>query len=632
MTDMQNENQNNDSQEVSRVKSLPELLSENNNLRKRLAEIEIQGVFASKTVLRAARDNIVANNKDFKIYLENIYKQRQANDNSFTYDKKNITTAAFDTISSHIEDALKEASNSSIFERSDKLKIMEYIKLAIKNSDATDEEKRKLIEHYDYAVKTIKESTGFFDKATVMMTNTMSNIGAIMLSSMNSDLPPIYGWAITRLFDKATGFLKNRKMRKERLSSLEDDIRMEKNAQSERSTGIRAPSLEDTINEKYSQNNSAENPTIQPTEEKGDSNESTAEKDDSTTESQKNKLERVRNESTAENPTIQPTEEKDDSVVESQKNKIERLRNETGSLLENEPTGSESDPFYVVLLNDKSLFKKDKKEDKGILDAIGAFSGVLISFLGKFSGIITTLLGAIGVRKAASTADELAETASDALDETSVPEKENTKSKKKKGASGKKAKAASASKLPKKAVAKAATSVVKKAGASAAIKLLGAAGPVGAAISAIYTAFEGLQFLNDNMNDALTEAKDKYGTDIDDILDAGDSYDDAVELSNSAMERQHEKEKAKMQKLEEENPSIAEARQQPRPSIDDQTDAAKKTLDDNKTAQKTSEMKYAQTVAQTTQNLTTVNQNTTMNRVIQMTNSDAGNVSGSNIR
>lgn len=586
---MQNVNQNIDSQEDSRVKSLPDLLSENNNLRKRLAEMEIQGVFASKTVLRAARDNIAANNKDFKAYLENIYKQRQANDNSFTYDKKNITTAAFDTISSHIEDALKEASNSSIFERSDKLKIMEYIKLAIKNSDATDEEKQKLIEHYDYAVKTIKESTGFFDKATVMMTNTMSNIGAIMLSSMNSDLPPIYGWAITRLFDKATGFLKNRKMRKERLSSLEDDIRMEKNAQSERSTGIKAPSLEDTISEKYGQNNSAEN------------------------------------------PTIQPTEEKNDSVVESQKNKLERLRNETGSLLENEPTGSESDPFYVVL-SDKSLFKKDKNEDKGILDAIGAFSGVLISFLGKFSGIITTLLDAIGIGKAAKKAGELAETASDVLDETSVPEKENTKSKKKKGASGKKAKAASASKLSKKAVAKAATSVAKKAGASAAIKLLGAAGPVGAAISAMYTAFEGIQFLNDNMNDALAEAKDKYGTDIDDILDAGESYDDAVELANSAMEHQRENEKTKMQKLEEENPSIAEARQQPRPSIDDQTDAAKKTLDDNKTAQKTSEMKYAQTVAQTTQNLTTVNQNTTMNRVIQMTNSDAGNVSGSNIR
>lgn len=591
---MQNVNQNIDSQEDSRVKSLPDLLSENNNLRKRLAEMEIQGVFASKSVLRAARDNIAANNKDFKAYLENIYKQRQANDNSFTYDKNNITTAAFDTISSHIEDTLKEASNSSIFERSDKLKIMEYIKLAIKNSDATDEEKKKLIEHYDYAVKTIKESTGFFDKATVMMTNTMSNIGSIVLSSMNSDLPPIYGWAITRLFDKATGIFKNRKMRKERLSSLEDDIRMEKNAQSERSTGIRAPSLEDTISEKYSQIVSSEK------------------------------------------PVIQPTEKKNDSVVESQKNKIERLRNETGSLLENEPTGSESDPFYVVL-NDKSLFKKDKKEDKGILGAIGAFSGVLTSFLGKFSGIITTLLGAIGVGKAASTAGKLAETASDALDATSVPEKENTKSKKKKGASGKKAKAASASKVSKKAAANAATSVAastvaKKAGASAAIKFLGAAGPIGAAISTIYTAFEGLQFLNDNMNDALAEAKDKYGTDIDDILDAGNSYDDAVALANSAMERQREKEKAKMQKLEEENPSIAEARQQPRPSIDNQTNAAKKTLDDNKTAQKTSEMKYSQTVAQTTQNLTTVNQNTTMNRVIQMTNSDAGNVSGSNIR
>ena len=619
MTDMQNVNQNIDSQEDNRVKSLPDLLSENNNLRKRLAEIEIQGVFASKSVLRAARDNIAANNKDFKAYLENIYKQRQANDSNFTYDKKNITTAAFDTISSHIEDTLKEASNSSIFERSDKLKIMEYIKLAIKNSDATDEEKRKLIEHYDYAVKTIKESTGFFDKATVMMTNTMSNIGSIVLSSMNSDLPPIYGWAITRLFDKATGIFKNRKMRKERLSSLEDDIRMEKNAQSERSTGIRAPSLEDTISEKYSQIISAEK------------------------------------------PVIQPTEKKNDSVVESQKNKIERLRNETGSLLENEPTGSKSDPFYVVL-NDKSLFKKDKKEDKGILGAIGAFSGVLTSFLGKFSGIITTLLGAIGVGKAAfgkfsgiittlldaigvgkaaSTTDKLAETASDALDATSASEKENTKSKKKKGASGKRTKAASASKLSKKAAANAATGVVaKKAGASVATKFLktlltkflGAAGPLGAAISAIYTAFEGLQFLNDNMNDALAEAKDKYGTDIDDILDAGNSYDDAVALANSAMERQREKEKAKMQKLEEENPSIAEARQQPRPSIDNQTDAAKKTLDDNKTAQKISEMKSSHTVAQTTQNLTTVNQNTTMNRVIQMTNSDAGNVSGSNIR
>lgn len=599
---MQNVNQNNDSQEDSRVKSLPDLLSENNNLRKRLAEIEIQGVFASKSVLRAARDNIAANNKDFKAYLENIYKQRQANDSNFTYDKKNITTAAFDTISSHIEDTLKEASNSSIFERSDKLKIMEYIKLAIKNSDATDEEKRKLIEHYDYAVKTIKESTGFFDKATIMMTNTMSNIGSIVLSSMNSDLPPIYGWAITRLFDKATGIFKNRKTRKERLSSLEDDIRMGKNAQSERSTGIRAPSLEDTISEKYSQIISAEK------------------------------------------PVIQPTEKKNDSVVESQKNKIERLRNETGSLLENEPTGSESDPFYVVL-NDKSLFEKDKKEDKGILGAIGAFRGVLTSFLGKFSGIITTLLGTIGVGKAASTAGNLAETASDALDAPSVSEKENTQSKKKKGASGKKAKAASASKLSKKAAANAATSGVakkagasllqrflKKAGASVAIKFLGAAGPLGAAISAIYTVFEGLQFLKDNMNDALAEAKDKYGTDTDDILDAGNSYDDAVALANSAMERQREKEKAKMQKLEEENPSIAEARQQPRPSIDNQTDAAKKTLDDNKTAQKTSEMKYSQTVAQTTQNMTTVNQNTTMNRVIQMTNSDAGNVSGSNIR
>ena len=188
---MQNVNQNIDSQEDSRVKSLPDLLSENNNLRKRLAEMEIQGVFASKSVLRAARDNIAANNKDFKAYLENIYKQRQANDNSFTYDKNNITTAAFDTISSHIEDTLKEASNSSIFERSDKLKIMEYIKLAIKNSDATDEEIDKYYDKESEAISinlAIKNKTKF-----VNLVKELQNLSGdtITLESYRIDLDTI---------------------------------------------------------------------------------------------------------------------------------------------------------------------------------------------------------------------------------------------------------------------------------------------------------------------------------------------------------------------------------------------------------------------------------------------------------
>ena len=187
-------------------------------------------MIVAKNVLQLASKNVKTNSDAFKVYMQRIYEEQQKLEPNFQYDKKNITSAAFDTISQHIADTLSEASNSSIFERKDKLKIMEYINTAIKNADVSEEERKQLAEQYTYAANSIKNSAGVFDRASSFMIRHLGDLTGV-LGSIMSDLPPLWGWMFTRGGDMIGNWLERKRTKKERLSALEFDIA---NAEDER--------------------------------------------------------------------------------------------------------------------------------------------------------------------------------------------------------------------------------------------------------------------------------------------------------------------------------------------------------------------------------------------------------------
>ena len=349
-------------------KSLPELLKAQNTLRNKL-EYDLgidSNQMLAKSLLGAAADTIKRNSDAYRQHLEKVYREESKQNPDLKEDQFK-TSAEFDVIMNHLSDFVKENSNSSVFERSDKLKIMDYIQKSIKKADIDEKEKKELLKQYEYASKSIKNVTGIFDKASNLFSRTLIN-SITFITSVFSDLPPAWGWLLAKGGDALSNMLEKRKTKQERMVSLEYDIDEEK------------------------RNRQAA-------------------------------LDEAKNEGEKEEEPEKPKPEKPKSnFAES---KMERIQDTSGSLLDKAPTGSESDPFFVKI-TDKSLFKKEEKDKNPILAAL---AGILGGFADKITGALGKLGALLGLAKDGKLAGTAAKTAKDLLDGKDVPDKEGKKGK-----------------------------------------------------------------------------------------------------------------------------------------------------------------------------------------------------------
>lgn len=363
-----------ENQPTNRVRTLPELTQDNNTLRNKLVyqlNVDNNQILA-KTILQNTVDAMNNNTKAFK---ELAKAEQQKRDDLTEEQKQYPTSAEFDVIAQHIEDFTKEAANSSIFERADKLRIMKYIETAIKNANIDEKEKKQLIDQYFLASRSIQNVTGVFDKASALFTRTIINFTSFM-GSIFSDLPPVWGWMLAKGGDALSNMLERRRTRQERTASLEYDIDTEKNNRS----------LEFL-------------------------------------KSQDSKEDREDAKKEAEEKTAQP-------VSKFAESKMERIQGASGSLLDKAPTGSESDPFFVKLA-DNSLFQKEDKKKNPLLAAL---AGLLSGFAGKITAAIGSLAAALGLAKDAKAAGTAAKAAKDLLgkdkSKPEVPDKDKGKNSK----------------------------------------------------------------------------------------------------------------------------------------------------------------------------------------------------------
>lgn len=341
-------------------KSLPELLAAQKTLRNKL-EYDLgidSNQMIAKSLLGTAADTIKKNSDAYRQHLEKVYRE-ESKQNPDLKEEQFKTSAEFDVIMNHLSDFVKENSNSSVFERSDKLKIMDYIQTSIKKADIDKKEKEELLKQYEYASKSIRNVTGIFDKASSLFSRTLIN-SITFITSVFSDLPPAWGWLLAKGGDALSNMLEKRKTKQERMVSLEYDIDEEKMN--------RQAALDEAKGE-------------------GKKNE---------------ELEK-------------PKPEKPKSNFAE--TKMERIQDTSGSLLDKAPTGSESDPFFVKI-TDKSLFKKEEKDKNPILAAL---AGILGGFADKITGALGKLGALLGLAKDGKLAGTAAKTAKELLDGKDKP-------------------------------------------------------------------------------------------------------------------------------------------------------------------------------------------------------------------
>lgn len=606
------------------------LLSINENdklLRNKLYELGIDNQIVIKNMLQNASDNIRNNTKEYKEYLKKNYEEKKLQDSSFEYDESNLTSSTFDTISSHISNLLEESSNSSIFERADKIKIMKYIDTAINNADIDNKEKKQLIEQYKYASNTLKKSSGIYDKATALFVRNIGNITGLF-SSIFSDLPPITTFLLTRGGDYISKKIEQNRTKKERLASLEYDINKNENEVADINHKAKRPSLLD------SNNNNNKNEI--------------------------NNTETIKN-----NQSLLTTIVNNESSA-----KLERINNTTGSLLDKAPIGTTTDPFFVVIKNGISKEEKDNS-NKGIMSNIlsmipnifskfgkifsilsiltGKFSkviSVIVNFAQKFGKIFSSLISTIGIKNTLEKATGISTTDKDLVSDDK--DKNNTSEKSKKEKKSKKRNKRNKSKLnktkttfakdikslekpkvqlPKKSLFSRLTSGVSKIGGKAlsygarlGSKLLG---PIGVAL----TAADVLSFLNSAVSEKLEEAKEQ-GVKINDSIASSTSSDDAMNNAIEMSRRLSEKSKLKKEESSD-NGIIKQSKDLPRDVLNNQINNASKAREQLR--QEKSSMQLTSQQTNNTNMINTINQNTTQNtnRVIQVTNPQAGLVNGS---
>lgn len=554
--------------------SLPLITDDHDKqLRKRLYQMGIDNQIISKNMLQVASNNISINTEQFKIYLKKLYEVKKENDSSFEYNEKDIISKEFDTISSHISDFIRESSNSSIFERADKIKIMNYIKTAIDNAEIDENERKQLIEQYKYASSTLKQSIGTFDKTTALFVRHIGSFTGL-IGSIFTDLPPITTFLMTRGGDFISNLLERRKTKKERLASLQYDIDDKKNNELHE-INIARPSL-------FEQNN--------------------------------NNLQNQVQQSVNDNLSTLFTTNNND--------KLERIRKTSGSLIDKAPIGTENDPFYAIIKNNN--LSNEKQKSYSLLEVLGGITS-------KFDKLISSITSFIGKSSLLKMNETIADKAIDSLDnEVDLnDEKQEKKQKKKKRKSSRKK-----SKLKRKnisfkqpivnnAVKKGSSGIIKRAASSAlrvGSKLLG---PIGI----VLTAADILSFLNSAVSDKLEEAK-KQGIKVNESIANSDSSDDMMDNAIEMSKKLSEKSKIKKENIED-NGLIKQSKDLPRDSLNNQIISTEKARE--KMIQEKALMQLNTHNTNNTNMINTINQNTTqnMNRVIQVTNPQAGLVNGS---
>lgn len=353
----------------NRLRTLPELIEDRNSIRRHMQEISHDSVIAVKATLEASASAIESNTVAFKEYMRSIYEEQQKADSTFRYDRENVTSAAYDTISEHIAKTLQEASNSSVFERADKLKIMKYLEKSIKNAELNEHEKKQLLEQYQYARDSLKNTSTILNRAGVLFVRSIGNITGI-LGSMFSDLPPIFGWMATRGGDLVSKFIERRRTRKERALALNEDIRNAENSRSFSSGILPRPSLYDNADPQERRIQRAVDSNMSDLFVTGNQQEQQSQRIEPVSGVQNQSQPQVIN-----NTTVVQQEPKEDTKSEHSEamtrpadllateraSKIDRIKSETGSLLEGEPTGSKRDPFFVVVTNAEQK-KKEKQQ------------------------------------------------------------------------------------------------------------------------------------------------------------------------------------------------------------------------------------------------------------------------------
>lgn len=133
-------------------------------------------------------------------------------------------SAAFNVIMTNIADQLQEASRSSMSERADQIKSFEYIKTAIKDSVfATDKEKEVALAAYNSAIDSMKSATSIFDRMGNQFVKRIGDVTGV-LSTVFTDMPPIFSYLSTRIGDFASNFMENRKTKRERAEKLQTEV------------------------------------------------------------------------------------------------------------------------------------------------------------------------------------------------------------------------------------------------------------------------------------------------------------------------------------------------------------------------------------------------------------------------
>ena len=160
--------------------------------------------------------------REFVITLKNRFEDFRDNQGNTE------VSGTFNTISEHILDQLKEASRSSVFERHEQLKTMDYIRDIIETKVSDEKEKKELLKAYEDAASSIRQSVGLLRKSQQFLIDHIGDIMGIFTSYV-SNMPPIMTFLATRGGDFISNFIKRRQIKNERGIRLGEEIDFENN-------------------------------------------------------------------------------------------------------------------------------------------------------------------------------------------------------------------------------------------------------------------------------------------------------------------------------------------------------------------------------------------------------------------
>ena len=315
-----------------------------------------------------------ANAKQFLEYVNAKIKESTVKFREASKTEGQDTSKTFNVISQRISDTLHEATTSSFFDKRDKIKIMRFIDIAIKEASLSDKERKVLIAQNKTAIEALKKSRtkeieGNLKEYTLdAVTFPLKEVADTMTATVN-DLPQFWSSLFTHtgsFLSKAAGsafksvktlFTDKETPKDAVLQSIQNDIKTDKNH---------------SVTPKAKRERTLER--IKPDSQ-------------------------VTGEVSGQPQQFEKTSVKSDFA----KSKVERIQSASGSLLDKAPSGSRDDPVYIDFADKIGILKAQKpKEQTGLIGALTGALGKFLSpmkFLRVLPGIgkgITVLAGLAG--------------------------------------------------------------------------------------------------------------------------------------------------------------------------------------------------------------------------------------------